>query len=475
MPMGNKAVKGMFWTGIERLGTQIIQFLTGIVIARILMPEDYGIIGMLAIFMAIASSLLDCGFANALIQKKGRNQTDYSTVFFFNIGVGVILYGAFYITAPFIASFYNMPVLCDIARVYTIILIINSLTIVQTAKLTIELNFKLQSIIAIITSVISGCVGIWMAYNGYGVWGLVYQGLLSGLFRLILIWYFSKWLPSCIFSSKSFRQLFSFGSKLLVSGMINATYNNIYTMVIGKAFNAADVGFFNRGKQFAELPSQTVTSIVIKVNYPILAELQDDNEKLTETYGKLLRTPIYLLFPLLFGIAILAHPLVSVVLGEKWLPCVPLLQALCFCYVWHPLTHINLNLLYVKGRSDLVLKLELIKKPFAFIILFASLPFGLIWMCLGKAVYSMFAFTLNCHYTDKILEYGLKKQLKEILPIIVNSIITMTCIWLGTFFIESDTIKLSVGIMTGMVTYLSMSLLLKDESLKSLLNIIHRK
>jgi O-antigen/teichoic acid export membrane protein len=470
----NKAINGMFWTSIERFGIQIVQFIINIAIARILLPSDYGIIGMLAIFMAVASSVLDCGFANALIQKKERNQIDYSTVFFFNIIVGLILYGVFYVTAPFIAAFYELPVLIDIIRIYSIVLIINSLSIVQTAKLTIQLNFKLQAIISILATIISGSAALLMAYNDFGVWTLVYQSLLFGILRFILIWLGSRWLPLFVFSISSFRQLFSFGSKLLVSGMINTIYQNIYTIVIGKAFNVADVGFFNRGNLFAELPSQTATTIITKVNYPILAEFQYDNKRLIHIYEKLLRTPMYLLFPTLFAMAVLANPMISVLLGEKWIPCAPILQVLCFCYIWHPLTHINLNLLYVKGRSDLVLKLEIIKKPIAFIILFASIPFGLIWMCVGKVLYSIIAFSLNCHYTGKIIDYGLNKQLKEIFPIIVYSTIMALCIHFGIKFTEQNIIKLCVGFIIGMVSYLLTGYLFKDKSLKEIVNIIRQ-
>ncbi len=468
----NSAIKGMAWTGVERMTCQVAQFVIGIIIARVLMPSDYGVIGMLAIFIAIAQSILDSGFANALIQKKDRTNVDYCTVFYFNIIVSLVLYSVFFISAPYIANFYNMPILESVARVVSLSMIINGLTIVQTAKLTIDLNFKLQSIISITSTLVSGGVGIVLAYNGYGVWALVFQGLASSTMRMLLLWSFSHWKPILTFSYGSFKQLFSFGSKLLCSGLINTIYNNLYTLVIGKAFSAANVGLYNRGNHFVSLPTDTITQTVVKVNYPILSSLQDDNEKLVATYRKLLRTPLYILFPILFGLAVLAEPLVLVLLGEQWIDCVPIMQILCLGYMWSPLTHINLNLLYVKGKSDKVLKLELIKKPIAFAILFASIPFGIWWMCAGRAIYFFIAFTLNCHYTKKLLNYGFTSQIKEVLPIIANVLVMSLIVTLSIGLFDSSLLQLIVGAFVGVISYVTFSILTKDSSFYELLNIV---
>lgn len=470
-----KSVSGMLWTTIERFTTQGIQFVIGIFIARILMPGDYGIIGMLAIFMAIAQSFLDSGFASALIQKKDRTENDYSTVFYFNLVVAVLLYALFYVSAPWIAGFYKIPILSDVARVTSLSLILNGLTIVQTAKLTIDLNFKFQAITSIVSVVLSGMVGILMAYNGYGVWALVWQGIMAALVRLVVLWLASSWRPKLIFSMDSFRILFSFGSKLLCSGMINTIYQNIYTIVIGKAFGASDVGYYNRGNQFASIPTDTTTAIVTKVNFPILSSLQDDNEKLLQAYRKMLRVPLFALFPLLTGLIALAHPLVEFVLGEKWLPCVPILQILCLGCMWSPMTHINLNLLYVKGRSDLVLKLELVKKPIAFLLLFALLPFGILWMCVGRALYFFIAFSMNCYYTHKILGYGFSKQIREISFILLNCAVMWGVVTLCISFATSLVIKLAIGLLTGALSYTLIAYFANDSSLQDIRQIIEDK
>lgn len=460
----SKAISGMAWTGIERLATQTIQFIIGIIIARILMPSDYGIVGMLAIFMAIAQTFLDSGFASALIQKKDRTDVDYSTVFYFNIVVSCVLYGVFYVSAPWIASFYNMPILNDVTRITTLSLIISGLTIVQQAKLTIDLKFRELAIASVFSVLLSGVCGIIMAYNGLGVWALVFQGLLSALSRTSILWLSSKWRPSFMFSIESFKRLFSFGSKLLCSGMINTIYNNLYTLVIGKAFNASEVGFYNRANQFATLPSATITQMVVNVNFPILSQMQDDNERLVKTYRKLLCAPLFILTPVLIGIAAVGYPLVEVILGEKWLPCVPYLQILCIGCLFNPLTHINLNLLYVKGRSDLVLKLELIKKPIGFLILFVSIPFGIWWMCFGAALYNFIAFVFNCYYTKKILNYGFFMQMRELANIFINGIIMGMIITVIMSPFHNVCLKLIMGILSGAISYLLYAYFTKEQS-----------
>lgn len=471
----SKAVSGMAWTGFERIASIGIQFIIGIIIARLLSPKDYGIMGMLAIFIAIAQTFLDSGFANALIQKKDRTNVDYSTVFYFNTIISFVLYGIMFIAAPAIAAFYSMPILTDVTRVVTISLIINGLSIIQTAKLSIDLNFKLQSIASILSVILSGILGIALAILEYGVWALVFQTIAAALVRTIILWLFSHWRPMFTFSIQSFKTLFSFGSKILCSGMINTIYQDLYTLVIGRCFSAADVGFYNRANQFSFLPANTMTQTVLKVNFPILSQYQNDNIQLLQAYKKLLRIPIFILYPIMFGIMAIASPLVEILLGSKWLPCVPILQILCMGYIWSPLTHINLNLLYVKGRSDLVLKLEFIKKPIAFIILFASIPFGLIGMCVGRASYFFIAFILNCIYTNKILKYGFQNQIKEILPILFNSLIMFGLIYLSQQLFDTALLKIIIGTIIGCASYILFAFIIKDESLKDLSRIVQQR
>ena len=458
----NSAISGFTWKTAERGLAEILQFFIGIVLARLLSPSDYGTVGLLAIFFAVAHIFQDSGFGSALIQKKDRTQEDFSTVFFFNVAMSLVIYAIMYIASPYIAKFYRVPLLEDLTRVSALSFIIGGLTGVQYAKLTAEMKFRTISILSIFGQIVTGVTGIILALLGWGVWALVFQGLIGSLIKGVAVWYVSKWHPSLIFSKKSFKQLFSFGSNLMLSGIVNTIYNNIYTLVIGRVFNPKLVGFYNRANGYAMIPTNLLLSTVVSVTYPILSTIQDDNEKLKRAYRKMLEVPLYVHYPCLIGIAVVAAPLIEVMIGKKWLPCVPMLQILCIGGLFVPLTHINLNLLYVKGRSDLVLKLEFIKKPIAFAILFGSIPFGIMYMVAGRALYSIIGFGINCYYTQKILNYGIKEQILVLLPIIRNTLAMAFVSWVSMYFIENVYLKLFVGIFSGIISYLLISIITKD-------------
>ncbi|MDE6272753.1 MAG: lipopolysaccharide biosynthesis protein [Muribaculaceae bacterium] len=468
----NKAFKGVAWSSLEQFVTQIVQFIIGIVLARLLLPQDYGLVGMLSIFLGISALFINSGFSQALIQQKDKSPEDYNTVFTFNVGVALTMYLILFICAPYIAHFYSQPKLTAITRVYSLNLIISSLASVQSTILSIRLNFEALSKVSIISLIISGITGITLAYLGWGVWALVYQGIVAASINAITLFALCRWIPSFSFSTKSFKNLFSFGSKLLGSSLINTIYENINSFVIGKAFNASELGYYNRAQGFSSIPPGIITSIIIKVNYPILVKYQDDHEKLISTYSSLLRVPLFILYPIMFGLAVLAVPFIVTLVGEKWLPAAYLLPILCFTGLWSPLTHINLNLLYVKGRSDLVLKLEFIKKPIAFALLFASIPLGIKGICGSVALYSFIAFSFNCYYTGKILNYGFWKQIKEILPFFGYSVVMALGVWVVTLPFSNNLVKLAVGIPTGIVTYYAIARIFSDKTLTSLINLI---
>lgn len=470
-----QAVSGVAWTSVERFAQQIIQFIIGVAIARVLAPADYGVVGMTAIFFAIANTFIDSGFGSALIQKKNRNEDDYSTCFYFNIIVSVILCGVIYVCSPAIASFYRTPILCDVTRVLSITLVINSLGISQNAKLTAEMKFKAMAVITVSSQLATGVLGLYMAYTGWGVWALVFQQIFGSILRLILIECYTRWIPKWRFSKKSFHHLFSFGSKLLCSSLINTIYDNIYTLVIGRVFSPKEVGYYNRGNQFASLPSQTLLSIFMKVAYPLMAEVQDDAEKLKRAYKKFLRVPLFVLWPLLFGLIALAKPFILLLLGEKWLPCVPLLQVLCIGSFFGPLTHINLNILYVKGRTDLVLKLELIKKPIAFAILFGMIPLGLWWLCLGRAIYEFIAYCFNCYYTQKFINFGFWRQMYYNIPVLTKSGIMGGLCYSCNFIFDNPWLQLFVGIAVGIASYFLMAVITKDETFEDVKQILFKR
>ncbi|MDY4175756.1 MAG: lipopolysaccharide biosynthesis protein [Bacteroidales bacterium] len=463
--MKSKAASGLAWTSFEKVGQEVIQFVIGIIIARILAPEDFGVVGMTAIFLALANTIVDSGFGSALIQKKDRTEADYSTCFYFNILVGLAIYGILWIAAPWIADFYRTPILTDVVRVLGIAFIINSLSISQTARMTAEMQFRQMSVITIVAQLVTGLVGLVLAMTGWGVWALVFQQIASGAVRLIGMEIALKWVPSLQFSRQSFRHLFGFGSKILCSSIINTVYNNLYTLVIGRAFLPSDVGYYTRANQTAALPTSSLTQVVMKVAYPMMAQVQDDVERLRNAYTKFLRAQLFVIFPVLLGIAALAEPLFLVLLGEKWLPAVPLLQVLCLGMLFDPLTVINLNILYVKGRTDLVLRLELIKKPIAFLILFLSLNFGLMWLCAGRALYCLIAYAFNCYYTGRFIGMGFWRQIVIILPVLVRGVV-MGAVCYGLCLVISNPLaQVIVGALAGGAVYLGMAYAAHDDTM----------
>ena len=338
----SKTVSGVLWSAVERFSLQGVQFLINIIMARILLPADYGMIGMLVVFLQISQLFNDGGFANALIQRKDTTEIDFSTVFYFNILVGALFYFLIFVSAPLISTFYNIPDLTNIARAVGLNLIISAFSAIHRVKLTIEVDFKTLSKISLIAAVLSGIIGVGLAYYGIGVWALVFQSLLNSLLLTLLSYYFCSWKPLLIFSIHSFKKLFSFGSKLLISNLMHAVYSNLYTIVIGRRFSAIDLGYYTRAEQFAIFPSANLNAVISRVTFPILSSIQDDDERLTAAYRKYIRLSSYLIFPLMVGLAVLAEPIIVLLLTEKWIGVVVLLQILCFDWIFDHLSGICL-------------------------------------------------------------------------------------------------------------------------------------
>lgn len=456
----SKTTHGVFWSAVERYSVQGVQFLLQLVIARLLTPYDYGLIGMLAIFMSLSQVFIDGGFSNALIQKKDRNNDDYCTVFYINLGISIFAYILLFFAAPYIANFYEQPLLTSITRVYSLNLIINSLVAVNKVKLVVAVDFKTQSKISLGAAIISGGIGIACAYYGLGVWSLVVQMILSSLINVLLSYYYVRWFPKLVFSVESFRGLFKFGSKLLVASIISSIYSNLYNLVIGKRFSSATLGLYTRAQQFSSFAGTNVSGILQRVSFPVLSEIQDDNERLICAYKKYIKVSTWAAFPMILGLCGVSKPLILVLLTDKWLACVPFLQILCFAVLWDCVTLVNLNLLYVKGRSDWVLKLEVIKKIIAFAILFISLFFDMYIICLGQALYSIIALYLNTYYTKRLFNYGFFEQIREIFPQLILSLIMMAaCLFLSEI-ISSPVLGLCVSFLAGVMIYWAGSWLL---------------
>lgn len=474
-PLKTRVFKGIIWSCVERFSVQGIMFLLQIIMARILTPADYGVIGMLTIFIAVAQSFVDSGFSNALIQKYNRDETDYSTVFYFNLVVGLFFYLLLFWAAPFIASFYRIPVLTDLTRIVALSILFNSLIVVQRTKLSIAIDFKLQSKISLLAVILSGIIGIVMAYRGYGVWSIAFQTVTNAGFNMLFLCFFCRWKPRGVFSWTSFRSLFSFGSKLLFSGLLNTLYNNIFTIIIGKKYSKADLGNYTRADQFCQFPSSNLTSIIQRVTFPVLSELQNDDERLSTAYRRFLRLSVFIVFPLMVGLAALTKPFILLVLTEKWSGVILLMQLLCFSYIWYPVHMINLNLLQVKGRSDLFLRLEVIKKVVGGIIIAFTVPFGVVAMCIGTIFTGVLSLAINAYYTGKLIQLGFIKQMLDIVPILVNSLAMGAVIYGIISLIDSQIGQLVVGILCGILYYFLSNYLLRSNDLRYLFSLVKSK
>ena len=358
-------VKGVAWSAVDRVANGGIQFLANVMLARILSPDDFGLIAVIAIFIQISQVFIDSGFSNALIQKKDRTQTDYSTVFLFNLGISCLLYAVLFFCAPLIPSFFKNDTLTALTRVVGLNLLIGALVSVHKTRLSIELRFKIQAFVTLISSLVSAAAAIALGYAGWGVWSLVILTLLNTTLQVTLIYVLVRWMPSLTFSVSAFRHLFSYSSKLLGASMIALLYRNVYSIIIGKKYSITDLGFFNTADNYAMYPSALITTVVTRVAFPIFSRIQDDDERLRRAFSKYIVFASMVMFPIMITLMALAEPLTLLVLKEKWLPFVPLLQILCLDWMTDHICNINLNILYVKGRSDLALKLEIIKKSIA--------------------------------------------------------------------------------------------------------------
>jgi O-antigen/teichoic acid export membrane protein len=453
----DKTVKGVSWSFVEQVLTRGVNFVIGIILARLLSPTDYGLVGMLGIFIAVSQLFVDGGLASALIRQKDASDEDYSTVYIINLTLSVFFYFLLFFTAPLVADFYDQPLLKPLMRVVALILIIGSLASVQGTLLAKRVDFKSKTLISLATSVISGIAGIVCALKGLGVWALVAQSLtgacVATLFTLCIV----RWMPRLVFSKASFRKLFSFSSKILAASIISTIYDNAYPMVIGKKFSAKEVGLFTRGSQFPSMANSTLVSTFNRVAYPVLSQLQDDDEQLLHFYEKYIQVFCFIAFPVLMLICGCARPLVSLLLTDKWIECVPLMQIICFSLLPNGLIQINLNLLYVKGRSDLVLRMEIIKKLIMFGVLFLSIFFGLKGICAGMVVNALIDLYFSSYYTKKILSYGLGRQLRAVAPYFLISLVILAESLLVSHFFSSNWLSLLIAAVVTSLSFWSVS------------------
>ena len=453
-----RAIGGVIWSFIDSVANQGVLFLIGIILANLLTPYEFGIIGILSIIIAISQSLIDSGFSTALIRKLDCSQNDYSTVFFFNITVAIVIYILLFVFAEKISLFFEIEELKLLTRVLGLGVIINSFSLIQKTILTKEINFKQQAKVSIVSSIVSGIIAIYLAYSGYGVWSLVALTLLRFLLSSLLFWVWSKWRPSFVFNVESFTKLFSFGSKLLVSGLIDTIYQNIYLLIIGKYFSAIQLGYFTRAIQFQELPSKNLQGIISRVSYPVLATMQNDVIKLKSSYQQLIKSTMLVTFTLMFGMVVVAKSMVLVLIGEEWLPVVPYLQLLCLSGMFYPLQSLNLNILNIKGRSDLYLKLEIIKKTMAIPVIIMGIIYGIEIMIVGMIISSFISYYINSYWSGKMINYSFYEQVKDLAPIFIIAVIINVIVYAASLYLSLSAfyiliIQIVLGALLTVITY----------------------
>ena len=471
-----QAFLGVGWNAVGRFSTQGVAFVLQIILARLLSPSDYGIIAMIAIFLQVSAVFVDSGFGKALVQKKNCEEKDYSTVFYYNLAVSIGVYLLLFAIAPLVARFYEIELLTSVMRVASLVIIINALSIVQRTKLEKKIDFKSQAVVTFTSSFLSGLAGVAMAYYGFGVWALCGQSLLHSLFQLMFFYFFVRWRPVLVFSKESFHEMFSFGSKVLVASIISVIYSNLYSIVIGKKFSSKELGFYSRADHFVVFPSSNIGTIISGVAYPTLSKIQESDEKLRYAYRKIIRYSSFVIFPLMIGLASIAGPFILALLGDKWSESIPLLQILCFALMWDHLSSLNLNLLYVKGKTNLVLKLEIIKKSIAVAILITSIPFGITVMCIGRVLYSMIAFYINTTYTKKLIGLSFCQQVMDFFPYLLLSLIMGLLVFTLYHIISSPAaLALIMGLVVGAVFYVGVSFVVFGEIRQEAISIIKKR
>lgn len=471
------AVHGVAWTMAEKYSGQLIQFVIQVILARLLTPSEYGLIGVLAIFIAISTVFIDGGFSAALVQYKDRSDRDVSTVFYLNVGLATVIYLLLFFAAPWIADFYEKPILTSIVRVYCLTLIISSFASTSQTLLTINLDFKTTTKISLIAGLLSGIVGVALAYCGFGVWALVWQAVTSALLITLLTFLMVKWLPRAGFSKDSFRRLFSFSSKLFAANLISAVYDKIFGNIIGKMFNTAALGFYDRALSFNVLLNNNVTHVLGRVSYPLLSQIQDDNERLMSIYKRYISISAFLTFPLMMLLCGIAKPLILGLLTAKWADSIILLQVLTFGFLWDGVIVSNLNLIKVKGRSDLVLRLEIIKKIIAFALCVGALIAfrSVLALCVAKAIYGFIALILNTIYTKRLINYGFLRQLADYWPYLAASVGVLAISLVCSEFIVNSWVALAGAVILSGGFYLLVCHCCKLYAYKEILGLLRNK
>jgi O-antigen/teichoic acid export membrane protein len=462
----------LIWRFAERCGAQIVTLIVSIVLARILLPEDYGTISLITVFTTILQVFVDSGLGTALIQKKDADDLDFSSVFYFNFVVCLILYSGMFVAAPYIAFFYNNVSLTPVIRVISLTIIVSGVKGIQQAYVSRNMLFKRFFFSTIGGTLFSAAFGIGLAYAGCGVWALVGQQLSNTCIDTFILWMTVKWRPKKMFSWSRLKELLSFGWKMLASTLLDTVYNNIRSLIIGKMYSSSDLAYYNQGRQFPNVIVNNINTSIDSVLLPTMASAQDDRIRVKSMTRRAIKTSTYVMAPLMMGLAFCAEPIVRLVLTEKWLPCVPFLRIFCITYMFYPIHTANLNAIKAMGRSDLFMKLEIAKKLVGMVLLLSTMWFGVMAMAYSLLISSVLGQIINSWPNRKLLNYGYLEQLKDILPGIALAVFMGCCVNLVGLFNLPNFITLLIQIPLGASIYIATSALLHLESFEYLMDMI---
>lgn len=471
---GNKVIKGFFWRLLERIGAQSVSFLVSLILARILDPKVYGTVALITVITSILQAIVEGGFCSALVQKKDADEKDFSTVFYFNFLSSIFLYFILFILAPVISDFYNLGDLTPVIRVSGLSLIIYGVKGIQQAYVSRRLEFKKFFFSTIVGTIAASVVGVFMALKGFGVWALVIQGLLNSFIDTIILWFTVKWRPKLIFSITRFKKLFSYGWKLLLSSMFDRLYNETRSLIIGKRYNADDLAYYNKGDQFPEIIVTNVNYSISSVLLPTMSIYQDDAKKVKEMTRQAIKLGSFITMPCMMGLAACSIPIISLLLTDKWLPAVPFMVLFCLTYAFFPIHTANLNAIKAMGRSDLFLLLEIIKKTLGISIILCTMWFGVYWIAFGGFISSILGQIINSWPNKKLLNYSYLEQIKDLLPSLIISLIMCVIVFGITYLGLSNWLTLVIQIPLGIIIYLGISSLVKNDSFLYCKNVVKR-
>lgn len=449
-----KTARSSIWTAVEKFSTLGIQFIVSLVLARLLLPSHYGMVAMLSVFIGISNEIVSCGVGNAIIRKEECKSIDYSTAFYFNISLGITMYLILYIVSPLVSSFYKMGILCPLLRLTGLTLIINSFSIVQNAIVSKQLQVEKRAVISLSAVLFSGTIGILMAYYGFGVWALAWQTIISSSLTCVLLWIFTGWKPKFEFSCSSFKYLWNFGSKMLLTGIVSSLYRNIYSIIIGKIYNPSSLGFFNRGQSLGSIFQGISEKIFMSNSLAIMSPLQKDNERLVHVYREYIKLACFITFPISFLVALLAKPFVLLILTDKWYDCILFIQIFSISSLFYAANSVNLNLLQVYGRSDYTLKSELIKKTIGLLSVFLMLHEGILALAVVGSIMNVLSYFINLYYAKKVSGLSYFSQMKDIIPLIFICLIMSIPVFFIVQIINNSLLVLILGSVTGLLIYL---------------------